>query len=78
MQRQIFRTTQFWLLSALVSSAFLLAWPSRAQQASGVLTGVVKDPNGAVIPNAQITARNDATGETRNVSADGRGAFKFD
>lgn len=46
------------------------------QTQSGTVTGTIKDPNGAVIPGAQVTLRNDLTGELRNVNADSRGNFK--
>ncbi len=63
----------------LLALAFSFTWwTGSAQQANGVLTGTVKDPNGAVVTNAQVTVRNDATGESRNITSDGRGAFKFE
>jgi len=42
------------------------------------ISGTVKDPKGAVITGAQITVRNEATGETRTVATDGEGRFKVD
>lgn len=48
------------------------------QNQNGSLTGTVKDPNGAVVPGAQVAIRNDATGELRTVNADSRGNFKSD
>jgi hypothetical protein len=50
----------------------------RTQTQNGVLSGTVKDPNGAVVTGAQVTARNDVTGEVRTVTSDGRGNFKLD
>lgn len=45
-----------------------------AQQPAGSIEGAVTDPQGAVVANATITARNTATGLTRTVNAgeDGR------
>src|SRR5262245_373190 len=51
---------------------------NRAQTQNGVLGGTVKDPNSAVVVGAQVTARNDATGEVRNTTTDGKGNFKLD
>src|SRR5262245_382196 len=52
---------------------------SRSQTGqSGVINGTVKDPNGAVVPGAQVTIRNEATGETRNATTDKEGRFKID
>lgn len=48
------------------------------QTAAGSLSGTVKDPAGAVIAGAQVTIRNDATGETRSAPTNGEGRFKFD
>lgn len=67
-------------LSAFALLVFSLSlFPTLAhfnQTQLGGLTGTVKDPNGAVIPSAQVALRNDATGDVRNVNADNRGNFK--
>jgi hypothetical protein len=44
----------------------------------GMLSGIVKDPKGAVVPNVQIAVRNEATGEMRRATTDGEGRFKVD
>jgi hypothetical protein len=51
-------------------------WTVRGQNATGTLSGSVKDPNGAVVTGAQVALRHDATNETRNVPTDNRGNFK--
>jgi hypothetical protein len=68
------------LLITFVSVSFTLTTviANRAQNQNGVLSGTVKDPNGAVVPGAQITARNEASGEVRNATTDGRGNFKIE
>lgn len=48
------------------------------QAAPGSLSGTVKDPAGAVIVGAQISIRNEATGETRSASTGNDGRFYFD
>src|SRR5215475_15881193 len=45
---------------------------------SGIIAGTVKDPNGAVVAGAQVTVRNEVTGETRDAVTDDQGRFKVD
>ncbi len=49
--------------------------PCQAQQATAALTGVVTDPNGAVIPGATVTATNKATNFSRTVSTNDEGVY---
>lgn len=44
---------------------------------AGTVTGVVIDPNGAVVTNASVTIANAVTGYTRTVNTDADGAFRF-
>jgi hypothetical protein len=46
-----------------------------AQAPVGTLTGIVTDPSGAVIRNAEITIRNKATGAERKLRSDEDGSF---
>ncbi|NJM52805.1 MAG: hypothetical protein HC846_05070 [Blastocatellia bacterium] len=48
-----------------------------AQQPTANLTGVVTDPNGAVIPNATVTATNKATNLVRTTTTNGEGIYTF-
>src|SRR5581483_5284279 len=68
------------LLITCVFASFTLTTviANRAQNQNGVLSGTVKDPNGAVVPGAQVTARHDVSGEVRNATTDGRGNFKLE
>ena len=43
---------------------------AQSQATTGDIEGRVLDPNGAVVPNAAVTARNDATGFERTANAD--------
>src|SRR5258706_9202070 len=63
---------------ALFPFIFSTVVAHRAQNQIGALNGTVRDPNGAVIVGAQVTARNNATGEMRNVTTDGKGNFKLE
>jgi hypothetical protein len=58
----------------LFAGLFLLFVQTGMAQSSGSLSGVVKDPNDAVIPGASVTVKNIATNLTRSVvsNEDGR------
>src|SRR5882724_11068995 len=63
---------RLFLLLALCSLPFALA---RAQNASATLSGTVVDPNGAVIPGANITVTNISTGLSRETTTNDQGYF---
>lgn len=44
---------------------------------SGAVTGVVTDPSNAVVPNAAVTLKNEATGEVLTQATGSTGAFNF-
>ena len=46
-------------------------------QDNATLTGAVKDPSGAVVPTAQISITNTATGQTRQSTSNGDGLYRF-
>lgn len=58
-------------LLASVSSLALLA-----QSASGTFLGVVKDPSGAIVPNASITIVNKDTGFRRELTSNSSGEYE--
>jgi hypothetical protein len=68
-------------LSFFLLVVALTAYGPRARAQSlgvaGTVTGVVTDPNGAVVPNATVTISNPITGYTRTVNADADGNFRF-
>jgi hypothetical protein len=47
------------------------------QADQGTITGVVQDPSGAVIPNANVTLSNVDLGQVLTASADGAGIYVF-
>jgi hypothetical protein len=53
----------------------LTSMPVHAQVAGATMTGTVNDSSGAVIPNAQLSIRNVATGEVRTVTTDKAGFY---
>jgi hypothetical protein len=70
-------TKQFCVI-VLVCSLTLLALPALSQSTTtGDISGVVTDPTGAVVVNAKVTAKNDATGATDNRTTNGEGFYRF-
>jgi hypothetical protein len=68
------------LRTALILAFLVISGPasSHAQTGStGAIAGTVRDQTGAVVPAAQVTARNLATNETRQVVTQENGTFVF-
>jgi hypothetical protein len=59
----------------LVVSVLLIAPRTHAQTVTGTIVGTVLDAQGAVIPNATITARNRETGLERTAMSESAGEF---
>jgi Carboxypeptidase regulatory-like domain len=56
----------------------LLAWPAPAPgQGSAQISGVVEDEQGAVLPGATLTLRNQETGVTRTAVTEADGRYRF-
>lgn len=60
----------------LVSLLLLISATAASGQSTATLQGSVTDPNGAVVPNAKIVVRNQATGVERTVQTDGDGNYQ--
>jgi hypothetical protein len=78
MQGSHFRLSLSLFLLVLLSLVLAPVLVSRAQNANGVLSGTVKDPNGAVVAGAQVTLRHEVSAEVRNATSNGQGTFKLD
>src|ERR1700730_2731225 len=63
-----------WVILLLVNTV-LCASPAYAQVSGANLTGTVKDPSSAIIPNAQVSITDAATGIVRTVSTDVAGFY---
>ena len=59
----------------LLALALLLVVAAYAQTETGQITGTVFDPAGAVVPSANVTARNVATGATRTTTSTTAGVY---
>jgi hypothetical protein len=66
-----------WGLPFLAVLFLLLTAPLIHAQTTAQLTGTVQDASGAVIPGAQVTLTDQATGITRVVQTNGRGLYAF-
>jgi outer membrane receptor protein involved in Fe transport len=62
----------------LIGGVFLLFSPTVfAQSRIGTVQGVVKDPGGALVPNAQITVTQPVTRYRQTTQTDAQGSFKL-
>src|SRR3989442_978994 len=66
----------FLILVSLFSSASVIA--NAQGLSSGTITGVVVDPNKAVVPNATVTIENTVTGYKQSLNTGTDGAFRFE
>ena len=57
--------------------AFLLPHKAQAQTLYGSLVGNVKDPTGAAVPKATVTATNKGTNQTHEAITDDSGGYSF-
>jgi hypothetical protein len=62
-------------LGLLVGFAWSGSSSAQTQITSGVIQGTVLDPQGAVVPDAAVEARNASTNYTRSATTDARGRF---
>ena len=68
-------TSQIFSCIGLLFCVIALAGISSAQSNKGSIIGSVKDPNGALVPNAKVTVTNNADGGTRVVTSNDSGDF---
>jgi hypothetical protein len=62
----------------LAMLAVLAVFAATAQaQTTGVISGVVTDKGGALVPKVQVTARNTASGDTRSAVTNAAGEYSF-
>ncbi|MFI5092508.1 MAG: carboxypeptidase regulatory-like domain-containing protein [Candidatus Acidiferrum sp.] len=71
-----FRVRTVWTRLALLLFSLAFGGLAHAQSAAS-LNGTVTDPTGAAIPNAKVTATNQATGVASSTQSDQAGAYLF-
>ncbi len=66
----------FKLISLLLTFVLCLAFNAFAQEQYGNIEGTAKDPQGAVVPNVNVTVLNPSSGFKRTTTTDGSGFFR--
>ncbi|MFZ0589896.1 MAG: TonB-dependent receptor [Bryobacteraceae bacterium] len=64
-------------LPAIFALLLIAAHTSRAQSTFGTVLGAVKEPSGAVVPNAKVQLLNVGTGVAKSTITDQSGAYQF-
>src|SRR2546423_831720 len=72
-----FRTSMRVLLACVTVLIVVSAVMAQTQSNAGDLQGTVRDPNGAAVPNASITARNTGTNIVREATSNDDGYYKI-
>src|SRR6266851_7299569 len=75
MHKQI--TRRFLFVLPLMTALLFLASVSAAGQSTATLQGTVTDQKGAVVPNATVVVRNQATSIERTTQTDSNGGYQF-
>src|ERR1700676_3822738 len=74
-QRGVKRTSSPCLATFALSLGMAMAVPVSAQVTGATILGTITDSSGSVIPNADVSIKNLATGVSRNVTTDGAGFY---
>ena len=65
------------LVTALLFVLAFAAAPAMAQTTNGVISGIISDAQGGVLPGVTVTARNVDTGVTRDGTTESDGRFRL-
>jgi hypothetical protein len=72
------KSSRFWFITFVLALFIVSVFPLFSQSTTaGDINGVVTDPSGAVIANAQITAKNDSTGAAHTTTSNNEGFYRF-
>ena len=71
------KVLSFGVLAGLLAFVFVFAAPAKADNLYASIRGTVVDPSGAVVPDAQLTATNLATGLRYTTTSSSDGLFSF-
>jgi hypothetical protein len=67
--------SKLYAVALIVAVVVFSLVPPAVAQSTGAIQGTVADATGAVVPNASVTVRNEATGEERVVQTDAAGLY---
>jgi outer membrane receptor protein involved in Fe transport len=67
----------FSILLSLFTALLITCASANAQARIGTIQGTIKDPNGAVVPNAKVTVKQSVTGYNQSAQTDEQGVFKL-
>ena len=64
-------------IAAVIVAFILVAAPATAQTTNGVISGIISDAQGGVLPGVTVTGRNIETGITRTVVTESDGRYRL-
>src|SRR5581483_11603715 len=71
------RVLGHWSVTLSVLLVLFLVTPVLAQQTTGNIRGIVKDPSGAVVPGAKVTVTDKNTNNSSTTQTTSEGEFRF-
>src|SRR6266705_6966019 len=69
------RLSRGFLILIAIALFLIVHSTALAQSDSGTITGTIKDQAGGIVPGADVTVRNERTGEERMTKANSDGTF---